>query len=229
MIAPPPAQLAREEALPLLKALAEDTRFRCFETVRDADYPVSVAEVAAQIGLHANTVRPHLERLREVGLLRVAAPPRGTVGRPQHLYTVAPDGPALGLQSRQFHLLSEMLAALASRLSRPEEAVAVGREWGARLGLEDTPQEAAGVSDALDLMVVTFRRLGFDPLVDGDTLRFAGCPFREVAEAYPDLVCALHRGMCEGLADIADGATEVKSFHSVGSPDPCRARVSRRR
>ena len=43
--------------------------------------PLSTAEVAETLGLHANTVRPHLERMREVGLLAVHSDNRGSVGR----------------------------------------------------------------------------------------------------------------------------------------------------
>ena len=44
---------------------------------------------------------------------------------------------------------------------------------------------------------------GFDPesVVDDDgaTIAFTRCPFRELAEANPDLVCSLHRGLGRGL------------------------------
>ena len=47
--------------------------------------------------------------------------------------------------------------------------------------------------------------LGFDPEVtggdDGVTIAFTHCPFRELAEANPELVCGLHRGMVEGFVD----------------------------
>ena len=50
-------------------------------------------------------------------------------------------------------------------------------------------------------------RVGFDPAVDGPddetaVIAFAHCPFRELAEAHPDLVCSLHRGMVEGFVAL---------------------------
>ena len=41
---------------------------------------------------------PHLERMREVGLLEVVTDPRGAVGRPQHRYSLAADAPSLGFE-----------------------------------------------------------------------------------------------------------------------------------
>ena len=84
--------------------------------------PRSTAEVAETLGLHPNTVRPHLERMREVGLLDVATDARGTVGRPQHRYSLAADAPSLGLEPSAFPLLARMLveAAAAAGVAGPD-------------------------------------------------------------------------------------------------------------
>ena len=213
------------DTLSLLKALSDDTRFRCLEVVRSAGRAVSVADVAGELGLHQNTIRPHLERLREVGLLEVMSNQKGTVGRPQNLYYPAEDAPPLGLGPRGYHLLAEMLAALASRLARPEDAAEVGREWGSYLSVRDSPRPRAH-RDAIGLLKATFERLGFDPILDGGRLCFANCPFRELAEAYPELICSLHRGMLEGLTDATGGEVSVTAFHPLHSRDPCTAELA---
>jgi predicted ArsR family transcriptional regulator len=67
--------------------------------------------------------------------------------------------------------------------------------------------------------------LGFDPAVatdgDGVTVAFAHCPFRELAERRPDLVCNLHRGLVEGLVAGIGGAS-VEGFGTLVDRDPCR-------
>ena len=63
----------RRDAVSVYRELAASTR------------PLSASEFAERLGLHTNTVRLHLERLREAGLVEVEAVHRGTVGRPQHL------------------------------------------------------------------------------------------------------------------------------------------------
>src|SRR5439155_3866548 len=93
------------------KALADDTRFRLYRYLGLSGRPVSVRELAARLSLHPNTLRPHLRRLEEVGLV-AAEPSRAPgVGRSQTLYA------ALERESREgrdYRLLAEILTALLS-------------------------------------------------------------------------------------------------------------------
>src|SRR3954452_5233353 len=117
--------------LDLLKALGDNTRYAIYLELARAPRPLATADVAESLGLHVNTVRPHLERMREVGLLDVQGDNRGAVGRPQHRYSLAADAPSLGLEPPTFALLARMLlraAALAG--SESEDAVDAGREQG---------------------------------------------------------------------------------------------------
>jgi len=45
-----------------------------------------------------------------------------------------------------------------------------------------------------------------------------------LAEANPDLVCGLHRGMVEGLVDTL-GDDEVTEFHSLVHRSPCQVEL----
>jgi predicted ArsR family transcriptional regulator len=67
-------------------------------------------------------------------------------------------------------------------------------------------------------------RLGFDPEVvaedDEVTVAFTHCPFADLAEANPELVCSLHRGMIEGFVDAVGGA-EVRGFADRSARTPC--------
>src|SRR5690349_11673102 len=75
--------------LDLLKALGDNTRYAIYLELARSPLPLTTAEVADVLDLHVNTVRPHLERMREVGLLQVHTEGRGSVGRPQHRYSLA--------------------------------------------------------------------------------------------------------------------------------------------
>jgi predicted ArsR family transcriptional regulator len=76
-------------------------------------------------------------------------------------------------------------------------------------------------------------QLGFEPAPDaadgeyeGATrIEFLHCPFRELAEAYPELVCNLHRGLCEGVVDQVGGG-RVEEFATLYDPEPCHVTVS---
>ena len=56
----------------------------------------------------------------------------------------------------------------------------------------------------------------------GDETRYA--LYRELAEAYPELVCNLHRGICEGVAEAGRGT--VEQFSTLYEPDPCHVVVA---
>ncbi|MBV8295751.1 MAG: helix-turn-helix transcriptional regulator, partial [Acidimicrobiia bacterium] len=57
--------------LAVLKALGDNTRYAIYLELARSPSPLSTIEIAETLGLHANTVRPHLERMREVALLDV--------------------------------------------------------------------------------------------------------------------------------------------------------------
>ena len=88
----------RQGRLEVLKALGDNTRYAIYLELARSSSPRSTADIADVLGLHPNTVRPHLERMRDVGLLEISADSRGHVGRPQHRYTLAADAPSLGLE-----------------------------------------------------------------------------------------------------------------------------------
>jgi predicted ArsR family transcriptional regulator len=104
----------------------------------------------------------------------------------------------------------------------------------AEAGREQGRADAAGwrgdadASDCLGALLLEQTRLGFDPAVvsgdSGATLAFAHCPFRALAEAHPDLVCSLHRGLVEGLVEGFAGAS-VERFHPLVDRSPCRVQV----
>jgi predicted ArsR family transcriptional regulator len=210
--------------LELLKALGDNTRYAIYLELARAPRPLATAEIAETLGLHANTVRPHLERMREVGLLDVVTDTQGAVGRPQHRYSLAADAPSLGFEPPAFPVLARMLLRMAASARVPAaEAVEAGREQGTTAARQRT---AGSCAEALTYELAA---LGFDPesVVDDDgaTIAFTRCPFRELAEANPDLVCSLHRGLVEGfLEERGDG--EVRAFHDLADRTPCQVEIA---
>jgi predicted ArsR family transcriptional regulator len=212
------------DMLAVLKALGDETRFSMYRELASSTHPLSAIELADRLGIHANTVRLHLERLREAGLVEVEAVHRGTVGRPQHVYTLGSGAPGLGFDPPSYTLLAGLLAALAERIGADgDEAAAVGRRWGSDAGRRSRSRSCAKA------LIAELERLGFDPVADDDdrevSIAFLHCPFRELAEAYPELVCNLHRGICEGVVDQVGGG-RVDDFATLYDHDPCRVAVS---
>lgn len=214
----------RPSRLAILKALGDNTRYAIYLELARSPLPLSTAEIADTLDLHPNTVRPHLERMRDVGLLEVRTASRGEVGRPQHLYSLATGAPSLGLEPPPFPLLARLLLRIAGATGAgADEAIDAGRAQGS----SDAAKWSEGVerTSCLHALTAELATLGFDPAVGLDqgsaTVAFTHCPFRELAETRPDLVCGLHRGMVEGLVDGVGGG-RVAAFRSLVDRSPCQ-------
>lgn len=226
--------------LDLLKALGDNTRYAIYLEIARSPVPLTTTSVADALDLHPNTVRPHLERMREVGLLQVETVSTGGVGRPQHRYSLAPDAPSLGLEPPAMPLLSRLLVGVAAAAgASPDDAAEIGRQQGraAAAAIDaagvvaelDDPDDRAAV--CLAALVDELARIGFDPAVaddaDGVVVAFSRCPFADLAEQYPHIVCHLHRGLVEGFVE-AVGGSSVSDFGTLVDRAPCRVALSAR-
>lgn len=221
--------------LDLLKTLGDNTRYAIYLELARAPGPRTTAEIAETLQLHPNTVRPHLERMRDVGLVDVQVGARGEVGRPQHRYSIAADAPSLGLEPPTMPLLARLVLSMAHRLGAgAADAEAVGLDEGRRRA-----QPYRDAPSSLEALVSDLDRLGFDPVVtDGDTagdqivddtavVAFANCPFADIAAEHPELVCGLHRGLVAGfVAHMGDA--EVAEFCTLAHRTPCRVSIRSR-
>lgn len=219
--------------LAVLKALGDNTRYAIYLELARSARALSTADVADVLDLHPNTVRPHLERMRDVGLLAVQSDARGGVGRPQHLYSLAPEAPSLGLEPASFPTLARMLLRLAAATGADAgDARDVGREQGRLDG-----ERFGSARGCLSAVLAQLDTMGFDPAVatsdeegvDGgdvelSTVAFAHCPFRDLAEQRPDLLCSLHRGLIEGVVE-ATGEGAVVGFGSLVDRTPCQVEI----
>ncbi|GIU98358.1 MAG: ArsR family transcriptional regulator [Actinomycetota bacterium] len=185
------------------KALADDTRYRLYRYLRRSGRAVPIRELAARLSLHPNTLRPHLRRLQEAGLV-VSESRRGPgVGRPQALYAAAePDGRA----GRDYRLLADILAGLVRGGRQLERAEGLAREWGAYLVGRRPPRPGTRRPAGPNLAALqeALAEAGFDPRFRRTgrakveiTLR--DCPFRDLLDEHRELVCAVHRGLLEGM------------------------------
>ena len=215
--------------LDLLKALGDNTRYAIYLELARSARPLATADISESLALHPNTVRPHLERMREAGLLAVEVGGRGDVGRPQHRYSIAANAPSLGFEPPTMPVLARMVLAMAARLqASADDAEAVGRTEGATRA---RPYQQA--PSTLEALVSDLDRLGFDPVVteaddpDAAVVAFSHCPFAELAETHPELVCGLHRGLVVGfVAEMGDA--QVDEFCTLISRTPCRVTVALR-
>ena len=100
--------------------------------------------------------------------------------------------------------------------------MATAREWGAYLVGRSVPRPGARSSSGPNLAVLqeALAEAGFDPRfrrrgharVD-ITLR--DCPFRDLLDEHRELVCALHRGLLEGMLASSRPPMRLDAFEPL--------------
>jgi predicted ArsR family transcriptional regulator len=192
----------------------------------EAGRPVAADEMAELTGLHVNTARFHLDRLVEQGRAERQTEERATPGRPRIQYVAraaASDSPS------SYRLLARMLVGLVTTLD-PEGAAAVdaGRAWGRHLVPPVPPTARVDALEALRRLDALMDEVGFAPettIGPEPEVRLHHCPFLEVAQESPEVVCALHRGLMEGALDALGAPVRLGDLQPFDTPQSCLARL----
>lgn len=175
----------------------------------------TIAELCEATGLHANTVREHLQRLIDAGYVIPEREQRTTRGRPRVLYSAVSGTDAAA-------------SPVAQRKAR--DAAARGdlmRRVLPETGADVLPAEAMHQIDAL---VEDLGDAGFDPLVDERALTLDLSPCGHAA-AHPerrDELCGVHLGLMQGVLTGAGGPLEVDGMHDSCNPAQCVVQLRRR-
>jgi predicted ArsR family transcriptional regulator len=204
------------------RALADPSRVRLLERLRLSERPRSVEELAEDLGLHPNTVRAHLVVLEETELVVSSVERGGRPGRPRRLFVAVPE------EAEEEHAL--LASALASALeplpNGAEIAEDAGRSWGGVLVERLEPGRVADAAACVDRVESLLHRRGFAPdRLSGD-LVMRRCPFRELAERYPQVICAFHAGLIGGAFAELGGSVELERLEPWATPGTCVAHLA---
>nr|WP_297424422.1 helix-turn-helix domain-containing protein [uncultured Actinotalea sp.] len=226
------------------RALASPSRVAILHELQRAGGPLGVDDLAAAAGVHVNTAREHLDRLRAAGFVDRTVEHRGTRGRPRVLW-LAVDRPAAATLDIRFRdrLLEAVLAGYA------DEAEQVGAAWarrhvapsvtGRREGeAGDTrpdapdqdathPGDGAGAARAarrqLALLETHLEDLGLAPEVepDGQRVHLWDCPFLDLAREHTEMVCSVHLGVARGVLACEEGPVRAERLEPFVGPGHC--------
>jgi predicted ArsR family transcriptional regulator len=192
--------------------LAQPTRAKLFAMLSELRRPAGTEELATALGLHANGVRVHLERLREGGLV-TRERSRQQRGRPRDMWSISSTAQPRGERPAAYHDVGRWLA----RAIGPDGDTTLGRieETGRAIGRELAP--APGAAGRAEDMRAALASLGFQPeREDGPdgrlTFRLHNCPYRDAVRENQPVVCTLHRGLTRGLLDAIAPDTELSAF-----------------
>lgn len=207
-------------------------RREVLDTLRAADAPVGVAEVAHRLGIHTNTARFHLDALVAEGAVERRLEQPSGPGRPRTAYTPRPGMDRAG--TRSYRLLAQILLShLAS--SGPEayaSATQAGLAWGRFLVDRPAPFRHLTAAQAAERLTALLADLGFAPEPEGagegeapEAIRLRHCPFLELAEEYGQIVCSLHLGLMQGALARLGAPVTASGLEPFAEPDACLARL----
>ena len=214
------------------RAASESGRLRVLELLRSAPGALGVKDLAAQLGLHANTVRFHLNRLVTAGLVKREVEEHSGPGRPRLTFTAVVD---MEGGQRRYQLLADMLAGFIADTSpdAPTQAVELGRTWGRYLATKPAPAKRVTEEESLRELLHVLDDIGFSPVLAEDEdqqsqVHLRHCPFLEVASAHGEVVCSLHLGVMQGVLIEQRSPLEASDLQPFVEPSLCVAHLSRR-
>ncbi|WP_448628257.1 helix-turn-helix transcriptional regulator [Geodermatophilus sp. URMC 64] len=180
-------------------ALADPARRALYRFVAAADDAVSRDQAAQGVGLPRHTVKFHLDRLVDDGLLeteyRRLSGRRGPgAGRPAKLYRRSARQFDVSLPERHYDLAGRILAGAVDAAA--DGAVPVLEAVGEAASAEG--RRLAGSPCAL---VDVLAGLGFEPRDTADGVVLGNCPFHDLAATHTALVCGMNLGMLTALLE----------------------------
>jgi predicted ArsR family transcriptional regulator len=214
--------------LSVRKALADPHRERIVDALRDAPEGLDVRSLADRLALHENTVRWHLGLLADAGLVGSSPATNGKPGRPRMVYILEPG--ARQEAGRDEHrllatILTGTVAGIPDGEHRAEEA---GRAWGRYLVRRPSPLERVTAEQAVEEVARVLDEEGFAAEAHGTEIHMRRCPFHELAETNPGVVCGVHRGLMAGALEELGSDLEVEGLDVFVRPDLCVARLRQR-
>lgn len=189
------------------------------DAVRASSAPVTIAQLAASLEVHPNTVRFHLDALIGTGQIERVESGQHGPGRPPQLFRAVhrmdPGGPT------RYRMLAEILTnALAADDNPGARALDIGRRWGHTVA-------APASGSATDALVTFLDEFGFAPEQPvAQQLRLRHCPFLELAETRSAVVCPIHLGLMQGALESWHAPVTVDRLEPFVEPDVCLAHLT---
>lgn len=226
----------RQEILDVAKALGEETRFAIFKRIADAQDPLTVKDLVAQLGMHHSAIRIHLNKLEEAGLIVSRKKhKKGVVGRPQLAFLPSPHALSITLPPRNYEFLARLTMDMLAANGATEDLEQFGYGWG-RAYVRERGRCVDGplpLLDAVDVLHDELIKMGSSarivPVDGGCDMIDGNCVFGELAPNYDGAVCHLHQAVMRGmLTEICAEPFTWEQASRMADGDPsCITRIRR--
>ena len=203
----------------MTEAIPGESRARIQQVIESAAAPLTVEDIVELTGLHANTVRGHLDVL--LAGRAIAREPAGANGRGRPRWLYRADGPRVS----PFQFLAEALTVQLSRVQDPEMAEDAADRWARALPV--LPQ-ADSPDDAVAEATQALNRLGFQAVASplGDAISVTDCPYADLVADNP-VICDIHASLVARLLAQTGQPVTVAAMDVWARPGMCIARLRR--
>lgn len=169
-----------------LAALADPTRRRVYDAVAGSREAVGRDDVARALEIGRTLAAHHLEKLTESGLLEAHFERLPAGGRPAKLYRRSKGEKSVTVPPRSYVDAAELLAEALEKAGADEVLHKVAERHG---------RKAQPVQ-----MWEALRERGYEPCREGGLIKLRNCPFHQLAQEFPPLVCGMNLALLSGLA-----------------------------
>ena len=175
------------EDLTAIAALTDPVRRNAYRAVAEArPAPIGRDEVADALGVGRSLAAFHLDKLVDAGLLEVSYARRSGrtgpgAGRPAKLYHLAAAEHAVSVPPRSYRTAASLLAETLERLGADEALAKVARAHGRQAGIASLES--------------------YEPDTSGERTILRNCPFHQVAEQFPPLICGMNLALISGVVE----------------------------
>lgn len=198
------------------------TRRQVLATLQGRSTPVGIDELTDLLGLHANTLRFHLNALVRDGLATFVTENRTIQGRPRSLYTASPSSPAVNAD-HYLELAAMLVGYLRDQHPEPDPLLEhLGEKWGRALAEQADPAQDSLVELTGVVNVLGFTSRLIDAADGTSRLEITRCPYRSIADADPT-VCRIHAGMMRGYLAAREAETTLLDLQPWVTPEMCVA------
>ncbi|MBW8763745.1 MAG: ArsR family transcriptional regulator [Microbacterium sp.] len=170
----------------------------------------TIGELCEATGLHANTVREHLQRLIDGGYVIAQVERRATRGRPRTLYSAATGAPGA-----------------SSPVAREKaKAAAVRGDIMRRIVPGAASDLGPAADNQLDALIEHLEESGFEPVIDGTrlTVELTPCPHAAARPEDRPVLCQVHLSLMQGVLAEAGGPLTASCVR--GEQSECTVHLS---
>lgn len=200
------------------------TREQIAELLRTNDRPMLIDDLCAATGLHANTIRGHLDVLVASGEVSRSRAPAAGRGRPPWLYSAA---------DQEHSLADDLKVVLDDQLAVHDETdrafiADAAQRWAEAMGADFSPRDVTTPAEAVDAAAEALTAVGFSAEVSplGDSIALRTCPYASLVADHP-VICDIHTALLSNLLDNTGQDVEVEQMQVWATPTACLVHLRR--